>query len=172
MRERNEALLTDLIATRAESTPDLDVLTFERWSLGDGALSDDVRTYATLRENANRIAYALVQRGLTGDAFRRGQRIACGGAAGFAAIDLFAQLRALRGKDFRRGTGICQFNFGGCLAFCQLFAALFGRFQTVTPAADFLGDFLTAAGATLALAAQFILARPLGHHRHARGFDG
>jgi len=64
MRERNQALLTDLIATRAESTPDLDVLTFERWSLGGEALPDEVRTYAALRENANRIAHALVRLGL------------------------------------------------------------------------------------------------------------
>ncbi len=71
MRERNEALLTDLIATRADSTPDLDVLTFERWSLGDGSLPDEVRTYAILCENANRIAHALVQRGL-----RPGERFA------------------------------------------------------------------------------------------------
>jgi len=62
MRERNEILLTDLIAARAEQTPDVPVLTFERWSLGDGPLADEVRTYAALRENANRIAAALIRR--------------------------------------------------------------------------------------------------------------
>jgi crotonobetaine/carnitine-CoA ligase len=70
MRERNEAILADLIALRAEQKPTLDVLTFERRSLGDAALPDDVRTYAQLQENANRIAAALVRRGLApGDRF-------------------------------------------------------------------------------------------------------
>lgn len=63
MRERNELLLTDLIAARAEHTPDLDVLTFERRSLGDGR-PDEVRTYADLHRNAQRIAAWLVARGL------------------------------------------------------------------------------------------------------------
>jgi crotonobetaine/carnitine-CoA ligase len=70
MRERNELILADLIAVRAEQKPDLDVLTFERWSLGDGTLPDQVRTYAQLHENGNRIAAALVERGLQpGDRF-------------------------------------------------------------------------------------------------------
>ena len=64
MRERNEMILTDLIAARAEAQPDLDVLTFERWSISDGARPDEVRTYATLHENANRIAAALVRHGM------------------------------------------------------------------------------------------------------------
>ena len=69
-RERNEAVLCDLIALRAERQPDLDVLTFERWSLGTPALVDEVRTYAQLQTNANRIAAALVRRGLArGDRF-------------------------------------------------------------------------------------------------------
>jgi crotonobetaine/carnitine-CoA ligase len=69
-RERNEAILADLIALRAERQPDLDVLTFERWSLGAPARPDEVRTYAALHENANRIAAALVRRGLApGDRF-------------------------------------------------------------------------------------------------------
>ena len=65
MRERNEMILTDLIAARAEAQPDRDVLTFERWSISDGAQPDEVRTYATLHENANRIAAALVRHGMT-----------------------------------------------------------------------------------------------------------
>ena len=48
MRERNEMILADLIAARAERQPDLDVLTFERLSVGDGTLPDEVRTYADL----------------------------------------------------------------------------------------------------------------------------
>ncbi len=64
MRERNEMILADLIASRAEQQPDLDVLTFERWSLGDGELPDDVRTYADLHTNAHRIAAALIGHGL------------------------------------------------------------------------------------------------------------
>jgi len=69
-RERHEAILADLIALRAEQQPDLDVLTFERWSLGAPARPDEVRTYAELHENANRIAAELVRRGLVrGDRF-------------------------------------------------------------------------------------------------------
>ncbi len=69
-RERNEAILADLIALRAERQPDLDVLTFERWSLGAPARAEEVRTYAQLHTNANRIAAALVGRGLApGDRF-------------------------------------------------------------------------------------------------------
>jgi crotonobetaine/carnitine-CoA ligase len=64
MRERNEMILADLVASRAEQTPDLDVLTFERWSLGMEELPDEVRTYAALHENANRIAAALIRHGL------------------------------------------------------------------------------------------------------------
>ncbi|MFQ5667139.1 MAG: AMP-binding protein [Candidatus Binatia bacterium] len=64
MRERNELILADLIALRAEQRPDLDVLTFERWSLGDGGLPDEVRTYAEMQENANRIAATLISHGM------------------------------------------------------------------------------------------------------------
>ncbi|HZP41179.1 MAG TPA: AMP-binding protein [Candidatus Binatia bacterium] len=63
MRERNEMVLADLIAARAEARPDLDVLTFEHLSLGDGR-PDEVRTYADLWRNAQRIAAWLVARGL------------------------------------------------------------------------------------------------------------
>ena len=70
MRERSEIILADLIALRAEQQPDLDVVTFERWSLGAGAGPDEVRTYATLHEHANRIAAALVRLGMErGDRF-------------------------------------------------------------------------------------------------------
>jgi crotonobetaine/carnitine-CoA ligase len=63
VRERNEAVLADLIAIRAEQKPDLDVLTFEHVSLGDGR-PDEVRTYADLWRNGQRIAAWLVLRGL------------------------------------------------------------------------------------------------------------
>ncbi len=63
MRDRSDMILADLIANRAEQRPDLDVLTFERWSLSSG-LADEVRSYAALHENANRIAAALIAHGL------------------------------------------------------------------------------------------------------------
>jgi crotonobetaine/carnitine-CoA ligase len=70
MRERTEIVLADLIALRAERQPDLDVLTFERWSLGAAVGPDEVRTYATLHEHAQRIAAALVRVGMArGDRF-------------------------------------------------------------------------------------------------------
>jgi crotonobetaine/carnitine-CoA ligase len=69
MRERNEGILADLIEARAEQTPDSDILTFEHLSLDDGATPDEVRTYAGLWANAQRIAAALVERGL-----ERGER--------------------------------------------------------------------------------------------------
>ncbi|MBI4514938.1 MAG: AMP-binding protein [Deltaproteobacteria bacterium] len=69
MRERNPMVLADLIAVRAEEKPDLEVLTFERWSISDGRLPDEVRTYAALNANANRIAAALLRYGMA-----RGER--------------------------------------------------------------------------------------------------
>ncbi len=70
MRERNEMILADLIAARAEQKPDRDVLTFERWSISGGALADEVRTYADLFANGHRVAAALIARGMEpGDRF-------------------------------------------------------------------------------------------------------
>ncbi|HQY71041.1 MAG TPA: AMP-binding protein, partial [Pseudomonadales bacterium] len=70
MRERNELILADLIALRAEQKPELDVLTFEHYSLDDGATADEVRTYAQLFTNANRLAAWLLARGMQpGDRF-------------------------------------------------------------------------------------------------------
>ena len=63
MRDRNELILADLIASRAEQKPDLDVLTFECWSLSP-ALTDEVRTYAHLWANGQRIAAALIAQGM------------------------------------------------------------------------------------------------------------
>ena len=60
MRARNEAILADLIASRAEQAPDHDVVTFE----GGGVRPDEVRTYADLYANATRIDAALVDRGM------------------------------------------------------------------------------------------------------------
>ncbi|MEZ5169629.1 MAG: AMP-binding protein [Acidimicrobiia bacterium] len=68
--DRDEMVLADLIALRAEEQPDLDVLTFEHLSLDGGATSDEVRTYADLAENAHRIAAGLVELGMEpGDRF-------------------------------------------------------------------------------------------------------
>ncbi len=70
MRERNELILADLIEVRAEEKPDLDVLTFEHLSLGDGVAGDEVRSYAELHANAHRIAGALAAKGIgPGDRF-------------------------------------------------------------------------------------------------------
>ncbi len=66
MRERNELLLADLIAARAETRPDLDVVTFEGGENG----VDEIRTYAALWTNANRLAAGLLARGMNyGDRF-------------------------------------------------------------------------------------------------------
>jgi crotonobetaine/carnitine-CoA ligase len=64
-RERSELILADIIATRAESKPDHPVLTFEC-----AGKEDQVRTYGQLQECANRLAAALIARGLErGDRF-------------------------------------------------------------------------------------------------------
>jgi crotonobetaine/carnitine-CoA ligase len=62
----NEMVLADLIASRAESRPDLDVVTFEAGERG----VEEVRTYAQLWLNANRLAAGLLARGMGyGDRF-------------------------------------------------------------------------------------------------------
>ena len=71
MREPNELILADLISIRAEQRPDLDVLTFEHLSLDDGASADEIRTYADLHRNANRIAAGMLGKGVG-----RGDRVA------------------------------------------------------------------------------------------------
>ncbi len=70
-REPNPMVLADLIRIRAEENPDLDVLTFEHLSLDGGATPDEVRTYADCAENGNRLAAALLARGM-----ERGERFA------------------------------------------------------------------------------------------------
>jgi crotonobetaine/carnitine-CoA ligase len=60
VRTRNELILADLIAARAEQAPDLDVVTFD----GDGKRPHEVRTYADLWRSGRRIAAALVARGM------------------------------------------------------------------------------------------------------------
>lgn len=66
MRARNEMVLADLIAARAETRPDLDVITFEGGETGH----EEIRTYAGLWANANRLAASLLARGMTyGDRF-------------------------------------------------------------------------------------------------------
>jgi carnitine-CoA ligase len=66
VRERNEAVLADMIAARAEQAPDHAVVTFEN----AGVREDEVRTYADLWANAHRIAAGLIARGMQrGDRF-------------------------------------------------------------------------------------------------------
>jgi crotonobetaine/carnitine-CoA ligase len=66
MRERNELILADLIAARAEQAPDFDVVTFD----GGGVRPHEVRTYADLWMNGNRIAAGLIAKGIAkGDRF-------------------------------------------------------------------------------------------------------
>ena len=70
MRERSELILADLVQIRAEQKPELEVLTFEHLSLDDEATPDEVRTFAELQVNANRIASFLVSKGMArGDRF-------------------------------------------------------------------------------------------------------
>lgn len=69
-RQRDEMILADLISLRAETQPDLDVLTFEHLTVDDRATPDEVRTYADLAENANSVAAGLVRLGIEpGDRF-------------------------------------------------------------------------------------------------------
>ena len=64
-RERTEAFLADIVATRAERNPDLPVLTFEC-----AERDDEVRTFADLHERGNRLAAWLIAHGLEkGDRF-------------------------------------------------------------------------------------------------------
>ncbi len=66
MRTLNDMILADLIAARAEATPDLDVVTFE----GGDERDDEIRSYAQLWSNANRLAAGLISRGMNyGDRF-------------------------------------------------------------------------------------------------------
>lgn len=66
MRERNNLILADYIATRAEEKPDHLVVTFE----GAGVREDETRTYQQLFENGHRVAGALIDRHMDrGDRF-------------------------------------------------------------------------------------------------------
>ncbi|MDP6692172.1 MAG: AMP-binding protein, partial [Alphaproteobacteria bacterium] len=66
MAERDTRILADLIATKAEAQPDLDVVTFE----GGDRFEDEIRTYAELWQNGNRFAAELIERGMApGDRF-------------------------------------------------------------------------------------------------------
>lgn len=70
MRQPNPMILADLIREKAAKRPDFDVLTFEHLSLDGEATPDEVRTYADLARNADRIATALVAYGMQrGDRF-------------------------------------------------------------------------------------------------------
>ena len=65
----NQQILANLIRARAATEPDLDVLTFVDVA-ADGSLVDEVRTYAQLWQNGQRIAAALKALGMkAGDTF-------------------------------------------------------------------------------------------------------
>jgi crotonobetaine/carnitine-CoA ligase len=64
-RERSELILADQVSVRAERNPDFPVLTFEC-----AGRADETRSYAELHERGNRLAAALIARGLEpGDRF-------------------------------------------------------------------------------------------------------
>ena len=70
MRQPSDMILADLVRNRASEKPDLDVLTFEHLSLDGGKSEDEVRSYSQLATNANRIAAAIIAKGLErGDRF-------------------------------------------------------------------------------------------------------
>lgn len=61
--QRDELILADLVALRAEAQPDLDVLTFV--GVGDdGVLNEEIRSYAQLWDGGNHIASALAEQGV------------------------------------------------------------------------------------------------------------
>ena len=60
MRERNELILADMIANRADEAPDFDVVTFD----GGGVRPHEVRTYADLWIRGNRVAAGLIDKSL------------------------------------------------------------------------------------------------------------
>jgi crotonobetaine/carnitine-CoA ligase len=71
MRQPSPTILADLTREKANRRPDFAVLTFEHLSLDGGATPDEVRTYADLSQNADRIAAALIAYGM-----QRGERFA------------------------------------------------------------------------------------------------
>lgn len=64
MREPNPMILADLVRDKAARRPDFEVLTFEHLSLDGEATPDEVRTYAALAANGDRVAAALLAHGL------------------------------------------------------------------------------------------------------------
>jgi len=70
MTEPMPHLLGPMLMAQAEQQPDHDILTFEHLSLDGGATPDEIRTYADLTTNANRIAAGLIELGMDrGDRF-------------------------------------------------------------------------------------------------------
>ena len=67
MAERNEFVLADFFLGRAETKPDHQILTFE----GAGIREDETRNYGQLWVNAQKIAQAMIDRGI-----QRGDRFA------------------------------------------------------------------------------------------------
>lgn len=69
MSNRDELILANLIANKAETQPDLDVLTFI-YVDSDGKIQEQVRSYQQLWENGLRIAAGLITQGMKpGDSF-------------------------------------------------------------------------------------------------------
>ena len=60
MTTRNESILANLIANRAEEMPEFNVLTFE----GAGVRADETRSYRELWENSQRLAQVLLELGV------------------------------------------------------------------------------------------------------------
>lgn len=70
MSELNPAILSHLIALKSELEPQRDILTFEHLSLDGGKMPDEVRTYADLFRNGQRLAAYLIGQGMKkGDRF-------------------------------------------------------------------------------------------------------
>lgn len=66
MAERNDMILADFFLGRSESLSDYEILTFE----GAGVREDEIRTYGEIWINAQKIAQAMLDRGMnTGDRF-------------------------------------------------------------------------------------------------------
>ena len=103
--------------------------------------------------------------------FALGQLIRGGPATGFSGFNRLGQLFAFFGDFGGAFHRVAQFLLGLLTPFGQFTDPLARSLQTVAPTAQFLDDLLAAAGAGIALAAQFIMGGPFRHHGHARGLN-
>ena len=103
--------------------------------------------------------------------FGPGQPVGGGAAAGLGGVDGLAQFGALGGDLGGRGRGFLQLRLGRLFPFGKLRAALFGGLKPVAPAGDLLGDLLPPLHPRLALAADLVMGRAFGEHRHPRRLD-